>query len=180
MNRDGIPRIRREGRGGTWKAQGGCDRGQDSPHTPSHSYQTHNRSIGSFGTHTTFIAPPPFRRPTKVTSAPRLNHQQLNASTPSAVLVRNSSFQAAHQLLPYFQGLPLHAKLYPNSIQRSQIRRRPSTPSAYCPSFAPQTRQITHCMREAQTTRSSHPAVEFYRVSWSAGPQIQIVLNAKG
>ena len=37
-----------------------------------------------------------------------------------------------------------------------------------------------HCMREAQTTLSSHPAVEFYRVSWSAGPQIQIVLNAKG
>ena len=27
-------------------------------------------------------------------------------------------------------------------IQHSQIRRRPSTPSAYCPSFAPQTRQI--------------------------------------
>lgn len=93
MNRDGIPRIRREGRGGTWKAQGGCDRGQDSPHTPSYSYQTHNRSIGSFGIHTTFIAPPPFRRPTKVTSAPRLNRQRLNASTPQRFLSGTRAFK---------------------------------------------------------------------------------------
>ena len=93
MNRDGIPRIRREGRGGTWKAQGGCDRGQDFPHTPSYSYQTHNRSIGSFGIHTTFIAPPPFRRPTKVTSAPRLNRQRLNASTPQRFLSGTRAFK---------------------------------------------------------------------------------------